>query len=99
MNNNTLKEDLSPLVRSFYNWGINKQGQSLSIFECKQLEQISLESENLKEFTKEDMYMLAAKVVNDIAKNRVNSDWNFYTTPKMIADDFIENIEYYTKNK
>jgi hypothetical protein len=42
-------------------------------------------------FNLEDMYMLAAKVVDDIAANRMNSDWNLRTTPKMIADDFIHN--------
>ena len=42
-------------------------------------------------FTLEDMYMLAAKVVDDIAANRMNGEWNLKTTPKMIADDFIEN--------
>jgi len=43
-------------------------------------------------YSEEDMYMLAAKVVNDIAKNKSNADFNFFTTPKMIADEFIQSI-------
>ena len=43
-------------------------------------------------YTEEDMYTLAAKVVNDIAKNQSNADFNFFTTPKMIADEFIQSI-------
>ena len=45
-------------------------------------------------FTKEDLYMLAAKVVNDIAKNKGNTDWNMFTTPKMIAEEFIQQPKY-----
>lgn len=46
-----------------------------------------------KMYSREDMYLLASKVVNDIAKNRGNSDWNMFTTPKMIADEFIQSLE------
>jgi hypothetical protein len=45
-------------------------------------------------FTKEDLFMLAAKVVNDIAKNKGNTDWNMFTTPKMIAEEFIQQPKY-----
>ncbi len=41
-------------------------------------------------YTEEDLFMLAAKVVNDIAKNRYNTHWNMFTTPKMIAEEFIQ---------
>jgi hypothetical protein len=44
-------------------------------------------------YTEEDMFMLAAKVVNDIAKNRGNSHWNMFTTPKMIAEEFIQSLQ------
>jgi hypothetical protein len=46
-----------------------------------------------KKYTEEDMYLLAAKVVSDIAANRGNADWNFFTTPKMIADEFIKQLQ------
>lgn len=43
-------------------------------------------------FTLEDMYLLSSHVVDCIAANRGNSDWNMNTTPKMIADDYIKTL-------
>ena len=43
-------------------------------------------------FTAEDMYLLAAEVVNQIAAHRMDGEWNLRTTPKMIADEFIKHL-------
>jgi len=43
-------------------------------------------------YSEEDMYMLAGKVTDDIAKNKSNAAWCFFTTPKMIADEYIQSL-------
>jgi hypothetical protein len=44
-------------------------------------------------YSREEMYLSAANVVNEIAANRGNSNWNMEVTPKMIVDNWIkENL-------
>jgi hypothetical protein len=46
-----------------------------------------------KMYSREEMYLSAANVVDKIAANRGNSDWNMKVTPKMIVDNWIkENL-------
>lgn len=46
-----------------------------------------------KMYSLEDLYLSAANVVDQIAANRGNSDWNINTTPKMIVDNWIKNVD------
>ncbi len=39
----TPKQKAKMIIRRFYTWGINKEGQSLSWFECKELAIIEAE--------------------------------------------------------
>ena len=42
-------------------------------------------------YTREDLYMLSAFIVHEIARNRGNASWNMFTTPKMIVDEWIKD--------
>tara|TARA_B110000908_G_scaffold165368_1_gene214735 strand:+ start:442 stop:1116 length:675 start_codon:yes stop_codon:yes gene_type:complete len=51
---------------------------------------VNITSVKEKMYSKEEMYLSAANVVNEIAANRGNSNWNMKVTPKMIVDDWIK---------
>tara|TARA_R110000851_G_scaffold315229_5_gene477609 strand:- start:8554 stop:9363 length:810 start_codon:yes stop_codon:yes gene_type:complete len=51
---------------------------------------VTINSVEEKMYTLEQMYLSAANVVNQIAANRGNSNWNMKVTPKMIVDDWIK---------
>jgi len=81
----------------------NKKGlQPFPDEKCEEhIQQLKLNSDNTiiihskeeKMYSREDLYMSASFVVDQIAANRGNSDWNMKTTPKMIVDKWIkENL-------
>lgn len=87
-----LKSELDDVVgfAHIHGWKSKRYDEGVSM--RKQMEFAEEAAKAKGEFTEEDMYMLSAKVVNDIASNIGNADWNFFTTPKMIADDFIQSL-------
>ena len=55
------KEKAEELIRKYYTWGINKEGQTLSWLEAKQCALIAIE-EILKELLNDELFYFKTKV-------------------------------------